>query len=452
MKSKSIFGFTLIEIVLVVFIIAFLGSLAFVSTKSILNKSKENQKIDDIKTLQTALDLYKSNEGFYPASEVVVAGQPLISSDGTKTYLKKIPNPISDNINDTYQYHQSQNGSSYKINYKINSKLNNNEPGNYLAIPATPIKPCFPAVAPVTVTLSRSAVDKINISWSSVPGATQYKVYGNTNNSNNVLTTTTSLSYDNGLLTKNVTYYYTVSAIVCDVESTKTVQQSMSAGTPTPCNGIARATECNIAVNNKGDACGGGTLFCEGETNCGGANLVASPSGCSSTTSCNCGNDSIKKRWRTTSTLAESPYTAVSSSIGYNNMNGNIPPTKEDYNPSSEYEAAKFCADLNINGFDDWYLPSQYELCAMSRSSSYCSGTGTRYYCVAGVNEVSAKTPLNGCTNSAPFVPTLYSVGGYWSSTESNATQAWWNDAYYNDIVYAGTKGDAHYVRCVRRF
>lgn len=140
MKSKLLAGFNLIEIIFVVFILSFLASSMFVSSKNVLIRSKDVQKLDDIKVLQSALDLYKSNEGFYPATSTIIAGQPLTSLDHVKTYLNKIPNPLSDSVDDNYQYYQVQQGNSYKIDYKIDNKIGNISPGKCSATPSSVCK------------------------------------------------------------------------------------------------------------------------------------------------------------------------------------------------------------------------------------------------------------------------------------------------------------------------
>jgi general secretion pathway protein G len=62
-------GFTLIEILVVVFII---GLLATIILPKIMGRQEEAQRTKataDIKNIQTALDLFKLDNGFYPATE-----------------------------------------------------------------------------------------------------------------------------------------------------------------------------------------------------------------------------------------------------------------------------------------------------------------------------------------------------------------------------------------------
>jgi hypothetical protein len=81
--------------------------------------------------------------------------------------------------------------------------------------------------------------------------------------------------------------------------------------------------------------------------------------------------------------------------------------------------AARLCADLVLNGYSDWYLPSRDELQKLYINRSYIGG--------------------------------FYEYGLYWSSSESTATTAWF--VYFSSgySTYDG-KGYTYYVRAVRAF
>ncbi len=68
-RTKNQKGFTLIEILVVVFII---GLLATIILPKIMGRQEEAQRtkaMADIKNIQTALDLFKLDNGFYPSTE-----------------------------------------------------------------------------------------------------------------------------------------------------------------------------------------------------------------------------------------------------------------------------------------------------------------------------------------------------------------------------------------------
>ncbi|AHF16535.1 vir region protein [Niabella soli DSM 19437] len=96
-----------------------------------------------------------------------------------------------------------------------------------------------------------------------------------------------------------------------------------------------------------------------------------------------------------------------------------------DYYGDGNY-AAKLCADLVLNGHDDWYLPSLAELNILYVNRFAIGGFDTN-------------------TNDIP--------NSYWSSTESDYTSAWFkffNFGYQTTV----TKYDSyrHNVRAIRSF
>jgi hypothetical protein len=81
--------------------------------------------------------------------------------------------------------------------------------------------------------------------------------------------------------------------------------------------------------------------------------------------------------------------------------------------------AARLCADLVLGGYSDWYLPSIDELQKLYINRSSIGG---------------------------------FTTGGYWSSSEVNATNAW--DIYFFNGVSGSDYGktDLRYIRAVRAF
>ena len=81
--------------------------------------------------------------------------------------------------------------------------------------------------------------------------------------------------------------------------------------------------------------------------------------------------------------------------------------------------AAKLCWDLVLNGYSDWFLPSQDELNQMYLQ----------------------KTAIGG-----------FSSGYYWSSYESSVAEYAWAQSFNNGFKWYNWKGDPYYVRAVRAF
>jgi len=123
---------------------------------------------------------------------------------------------------------------------------------------------------------------------------------------------------------------------------------------------------------------------------------------------------------------------------------------------SAAYPAAAFCRGLNINGYDDWYLPSQDELEILYRAfkpSTLNNDTSS------GENP-SAIPPTGNYTTSNPAqtnVDIFRQAGGedftavrYWSSTQSSSTDSW-VQSFGNGAQSTLAKTGTTRVRAVRR-
>lgn len=93
---------------------------------------------------------------------------------------------------------------------------------------------------------------------------------------------------------------------------------------------------------------------------------------------------------------------------------------------SATAPAALLCKNYNGGGFTDWYLPSIWEV-------KECYNAGYIVNAVLG--------PING-----------FKFAFYWSSTENNATLAWYFNFPLGIMASDAPKGNNGYVRAVRRF
>jgi general secretion pathway protein G len=99
MKQK---GFTFIEILVVITLIAILVMIGAVSYGSINKRSRDARRKSDIEQIRSALEMYRADTGFYPDEGPATFGK--ISSDADlKTallsYLSKIPtDPLDDTV------------------------------------------------------------------------------------------------------------------------------------------------------------------------------------------------------------------------------------------------------------------------------------------------------------------------------------------------------------------
>lgn len=83
-------GFTLVELLVVISIIAVLSAIGFVTYQSILKEGRDAKRQSDLRTIQSALEQYRADQGNYPANLPSV-GSPITSPDGSKTYLSQLP-------------------------------------------------------------------------------------------------------------------------------------------------------------------------------------------------------------------------------------------------------------------------------------------------------------------------------------------------------------------------
>lgn len=83
-------AFTLIELLVVIVIIGILATLATVALTSARGKARDARRISDLKQISSALELYQADHSSYP--NIITPGSALVSLDGSKTYMAKIPN------------------------------------------------------------------------------------------------------------------------------------------------------------------------------------------------------------------------------------------------------------------------------------------------------------------------------------------------------------------------
>lgn len=87
--NKNNKGFTLIELLVVIAIIGLLSTLSVLALNSARARSRDAKRISDIKQIQTALEMYYNEAGYYPADGAVDAGDTI--STGTNVYMKVVP-------------------------------------------------------------------------------------------------------------------------------------------------------------------------------------------------------------------------------------------------------------------------------------------------------------------------------------------------------------------------
>lgn len=114
--SRKNKGFTLIELLVVIAIIGVLSTLAIIALGSARQKARDSKRVADLAQLSKALEVYYSDANAYPT--VITPGMPLVSSDGTKTYMAAVPSnpgPRNDGSCPNSDYTYTYGGSGFTL-------------------------------------------------------------------------------------------------------------------------------------------------------------------------------------------------------------------------------------------------------------------------------------------------------------------------------------------------
>jgi hypothetical protein len=123
------------------------------------------------------------------------------------------------------------------------------------------------------------------------------------------------------------------------------------------------------------------------------------------------------------------------------------------------HPAAQFCEGLTIGGFNDWYMPAKnelevcyYNLKPTTTGNNTSSGINANAVPARASNYTNPSPPAQ--TSAAAFITSTgaeaFIAGGYWSSTEGSATNAWLQ-GFSNGGQYNYGKTNYYRVRAIRR-
>ncbi len=115
LRNKHFKGFSLIELLVVISIMAVLISLSAFGLQQARESARDGQRRADLETIRTGLSFYKADCNVYPTPNISTSTRistSLTSScGGSNTYIEKIPvDPVSTN-----NYYYIQSGSTYTI-------------------------------------------------------------------------------------------------------------------------------------------------------------------------------------------------------------------------------------------------------------------------------------------------------------------------------------------------
>lgn len=192
-------------------------------------------------------------------------------------------------------------------------------------------------------------------------------------------------------------------------------------------NKVALKIDC-IDINKEcsnsclsGSLCGGGKLLKhKDKTN--EFNIVISPSGCNEEANyCDNGfllDDIISLPWENPD--SDSLYGALSEDDGRENIDILDPQN------NTQFESAKYCDDLVVNGYSNWYLPASVELSSL--------------------------------ISTLPYFNFLMNEGNhYWTSSEyqldpESPVNARFLDSFNNIIGFTDERDSNYLIRCIRRY
>ncbi len=111
-------GFTIVELLIVIVVIAILAAITIVSYNGISTRARYSVMQQDIEAMNKAVLLYYADNGKYPSTGTTagnaIGANPAIPGI-TPTYMSQIPTIPDDGKGGYYAYLWSANGADYKI-------------------------------------------------------------------------------------------------------------------------------------------------------------------------------------------------------------------------------------------------------------------------------------------------------------------------------------------------
>lgn len=141
--KKNSRGFTFIELLVVISIIALVSTMGFVAYQQLSKKGRDAKRQADLKGIQSALEQFHLDHVYYPAVSTVCSTGMLTfnvacslkSTDGLKTYLNNVPKDPNPSVS-SYCYSPTpigcDNSASNKCrSYTLDAKLESTSFGSY---------------------------------------------------------------------------------------------------------------------------------------------------------------------------------------------------------------------------------------------------------------------------------------------------------------------------------
>lgn len=117
MKTKQNNGFSLIEVMIAVTIVALLAATSLFAVRQVREQGRDARRQADLEVIRSGLELYRADCGVYPPS--LTAGSPLVGSGtpatcaATNTYIQTVPSdPTTGNV---YRYNRGAGNVTYEL-------------------------------------------------------------------------------------------------------------------------------------------------------------------------------------------------------------------------------------------------------------------------------------------------------------------------------------------------
>jgi type II secretion system protein G len=129
MKQSKISGFSLIELLVVISLIAILLSVSLVASDNARKSGRDSKRKADLEQIRSALEIYRNDCRAYPSNDKVVSGDSLTGTEqsgsvcleDTDIYMESIPaDPLPGR-----KYHYLQSTSNPTNQYVICASLEN---------------------------------------------------------------------------------------------------------------------------------------------------------------------------------------------------------------------------------------------------------------------------------------------------------------------------------------
>lgn len=121
LKTKS--GFTIVELLIVIVVIAILATISIVAYNGVQERARNSQRTSDIRAIANALELYYADNGEYPMSGGWCTqisnpnnGYATAFQSAISKYMPDVPfDPLYAETNQDYFYRRNSSGQSYHL-------------------------------------------------------------------------------------------------------------------------------------------------------------------------------------------------------------------------------------------------------------------------------------------------------------------------------------------------